>query len=174
MKLSRLFSRSFATSAVWILIALAPVTCAAFAVAGAATNQTAAVAGGNSKTNGVAGTNAAPVELPVPLAEFELTIKPTKDPFFPNSTRQPVPIISTNTIQPYDPANFTLKGLSGTRAERLALVNNRTVAKGETSEVNTPAGKIKIRCIEIKEYSVIIMVDGQTEPIEISLRKILQ
>jgi hypothetical protein len=117
-------------------------------------------------------TNLGPVELPVPLAVFDLTIKPTKDPFFPLSLRQPVQ--ATNAAPAFSAASFNLKGLSGSSGHRLALINNRTVAAGEDAEITTTSGKIKIQCLEIKESSVIIRAESQTDPLEVFLRKTAQ
>jgi hypothetical protein len=121
---------------------------------------------------GAAGTNAEPAELAVPLSVFDLTVKPSKDPFFPLSVRQPVPA-ATNVVA-FSAASFTLKGLSGAAGRRLALINNRTLADGESTEITTPTGKVKIHCIRIKEGSVIVRADTQPDTIEIFLRKAAQ
>ncbi|MDB6111013.1 MAG: hypothetical protein JWR69_2763 [Pedosphaera sp.] len=113
-----------------------------------------------------AGTNAAPQELAVPLAIFDVTSSPVKDPFFPLSTRQAVAAAATNGPA-ISASSFTLKGLSGSTNQRLALINNRTLAVGEFAEVNTSAGKVKIQCLEIRETSVLIRTELQTEPLEL-------
>ncbi len=118
-------------------------------------------------------TNSAPEELPIPLSVFDLTIKPTKDPFFPLSVRQPI-TQATNAAPAFSASYFTLKGLSGSAGHRLALVNNRTLAEGEETEITTPGGKVKIHCVEIKDSSVVLRVAKQEEPLEISLRKAVQ
>ena len=163
MKTSRLISLFLLASVA--LLARAP------GAWGAATNI--AVAANATTNNAAAATNAGPVELPIPLAVFDLNVKQTKDPFFPLSTRQP--IIATNNAAPaFSAGEFTLKGLSGSAGNRLALINNRTLADGENAEVTTPSGKIKIRCVEIRESSVLIRVGAQRETIEIFLRKAAQ
>jgi hypothetical protein len=118
-------------------------------------------------------TNAAPVELPVPLATFDLTNKIVKDPFFPLTIRTPVPIAVTSSNQlAVSAACFVLKALSGTSDQRLALINNRTVAVGESAEVTTAqCGKVKIVCLQIKESSVIIRIGAQPDPVEVALPK---
>ncbi len=133
----------------------------------AKTNASVAHSGTNSAT---AGTNAAPVELPIPLAVFDVASKPTHDPFFPLSLRKPV-ADTTNAAPAFSASAFTLKGLSGSTGRRLALINNRTIASGENAEITTPSGKIKIRCLEVKESSVVIRAESQSEPVEIFLRK---
>jgi hypothetical protein len=118
-------------------------------------------------------TNAAPVELPLPLGTFDLKAAPTKDPFFPLSTRQPVPQ-ATNAAPAFTSGAFMLKGLSGHAGERLALINNRTVAAGESAEITTAFGHVKIHCIRIKENSVVIRAESQPDEIEVFLRKAAQ
>ena len=133
------------------------------------TNAAAAAA-----TNAIGtATNLGPVEVPIPAAVFDLSAKPTKDPFFPLSLRQPVQI-ATNATPTFSASVFNLKGLSGSSGHRLALINNRTVAAGEDAEITTSAGKVKIQCVEIKESSVIIRAESQTDPLEVFLRKSAQ
>lgn len=120
-----------------------------------------------------AATNAAPVELPVPVATFDLTNKVVKDPFFPSTLRTPVPVLvaATNSVA-VSAACFVLKALSGTSDQRLALINNRTLAVGESAEVTTAqCGKVKIVCLQIKESSVVIRIGSQADPVEVALPK---
>src|SRR5688572_25252665 len=63
-----------------------------------------------------------------------------KDPFFPNSTRgREIPQIITTNVVPQQPSlalnNLALKGISGTKGQRLALINSSTVAIGESVEI---------------------------------------
>lgn len=125
-------------------------------------------------TNAVpANTNAGPVDLPVPLATFDLTNKVVKDPFFPNTLRTPVPVVvSTNVTVAVSAACFHLKALSGTPDQRLALINNRTLAIGESTEISTAqCGKVKVTCLQINESSVVIRIGNQIEPVEVFLPK---
>lgn len=120
-------------------------------------------------------TNDAPDELAVPLAVFDYTIKPTKDPFFPLSTRQPFPQVVTNNVAPsINPSLFVLKGVDGPPDRRLVLVNNRTMAKGEDAEVTTTSGRVKVTCLDIRTASVVLRIASQSEPFEIFLRKSAQ
>jgi hypothetical protein len=117
-----------------------------------------------------AATNLAPVELPIPLAVFDLTNKVIKDPFFPNTLRVPVPVPVTKVVTAVSPSCFALKALSGTSDQRLALINNRTLAVGESAVVTTTqCGKVNVTCVEIRESSVIIRIGSQAEPIEVFL-----
>ena len=118
-----------------------------------------------------AATNSAPAELPVPESIFNLAAQTTKDPFFPLSTRQPAGV-TNNAAPAFSVSEFVLKGLSGSAHNRLALINNRTFAVGDTNTITTPSGKINVRCMKIKENSVILRADPQHETTEIFLRKV--
>ena len=80
-----------------------------------------------------------------------------RDPFYPNSTRigtQPV------TVPVVLPANVELKGISGSADRRLALINNQTLAEGETAEVKTSQGRAEVKCKKIEGLTVTVEVDG--------------
>ncbi|HWF19557.1 MAG TPA: hypothetical protein VG754_09820 [Verrucomicrobiae bacterium] len=158
MKFSRLFPIGLKVVITLLCLAVLP--------AARATNTT------NAPSSG-AKTNSAPEETPIPLSVFDLSVKPTRDPFFPLSNRQPVPALATNAPA-ISASTFTLKGLSGSFSHPLALVNNRTVAPGEDAEVTTPTGKFRIHCVEIKPPSVFLRISSQSDLIEISLRKTAQ
>lgn len=127
-----------------------------------------------AKANGKgakAETNSSPAEIAIPLAVFDYAGKGVKDPFFPLSTRSPHLPTQVAITPAFRASLFKLKGLSGTADSPLALINNRTVAPGESAVVTTESGKYKIHCLEIKRISVIIRVEGQFEPIEVFLPK---
>jgi hypothetical protein len=125
--------------------------------------------GAPAKSDNAATTGSAvPAEPTFPKAVFDLTVKGIKDPFFPHSLRQAV--VTPSTAPAISPSAFVLKGFSGPLNQRLAIINNRTLAAGEDAEVTTVAGKIKIQCLAIKENSVLIRVEKQPDPIELRLR----
>lgn len=88
--------------------------------------------------------------------------KEGRDPFFPNSTR---PYESMQVVVPPthvgDISSLVLKGISGPPDNRLAIINNRTMGVGDEQDIATPQGRIHIRCVEIKDDSVIIESAGQ-------------
>jgi hypothetical protein len=61
------------------------------------------------------------------------------------------------------PATLVLKGISGTPQERFALINNATFETMEKGRVRVGQTNVLIRCLEIRDDSVIIQVDGSTE-----------
>lgn len=68
--------------------------------------------------------------------------------------------------------DIVLKSISGTKERRFAMLNNTTFAQGDTAKVKVQDGDMKVRCVEIRDKSVIVAVEGQSEPREIKLRTI--
>jgi hypothetical protein len=156
---------------------IATITLGLLLAAGSATANTsdapATVAAATAKTNSVTaadGTNTITGEIAVPISVFELSEK-SHDPFFPASVRRAVMDVTTNAAPLFKASTFTLKALSGPAGHRLALINNRTVAQGEKTEITTPTGKFTVYCEEIKENSVIVRTLAQPDPVEIFFRK---
>ena len=90
-----------------------------------------------------------------------------KDPFFPRSTRRKV-VVRTVDAAPPDPtvpSFIMLKGISIAQGRKLAIINNYTLGEGEERELKANGQVLKIRCIEIKERSVIIESGGATKEI---------
>jgi hypothetical protein len=112
-------------------------------------------------------TNAAPAQLELPKSVFIIptTFGEGRDPFFPLSKRLwPAPPAVTPSVTNV-PANIVvqldLKGISGAVNRRLAIINNQTFEVGEEGEVAVNAGRVKIVCKEIKDESVLVIVNGQ-------------
>lgn len=87
-----------------------------------------------------------------------------RDPFYPNSdpSKRGRKVVAP-TPQPAAPpdAPLVLNGLSGSIENKLAMINGRTFAQGETGELTLGARRISVRCIEIREKSVIIETGGK-------------
>jgi len=112
----------------------------------------------------------------VPKSAFVDDPRTGKDPFFPNSTRRQeslVRVAPTNSVAPITSylSCLSLKGLSGTKEQPLALINSYTVAEGESVEIKCGGQILKIRCREIREQSVLIELDGGSEMKELKLRE---
>jgi hypothetical protein len=127
--------------------------------------QTPPAAAANAKAT----TNAAPAEPELPKSAFIIpaTSVEGKDPFFPLSTRlHPPPPVVTPTITSVAPAvvqsvQLELKGISGAVNRRLAIINNQTFEVGEEGEVAVNPGRVRVVCKEIKDDSVLVLVNGQ-------------
>lgn len=110
-----------------------------------------------------------PAEEPAPLPRSEFIDDPTttKDPFFPNSMRR-VPVRATPKARASavpEPkslsAGLSLKGITGSRSNPLALINNKTCAVGDVVQVKVPDGEVTLKCVEIRPDSVVITVEGE-------------
>jgi hypothetical protein len=98
----------------------------------------------------------------------------SRDPFFPNSTRLGRPkVIATNAPPPPAPTlQLVLRGIAGTADRRMALINNRSIQVGEEVDFKTPNGKtVRVRCLEIKDNTVVVTIGNNAERKELSLRR---
>ena len=94
-----------------------------------------------------------------------------RDPFFPNSSRTPKVVVKTTDPEPPRPTvpdSITLKGISIVKDNKLAIINNYTLAEGEEFSLRAGGQVIKVKLVEIKVKSVIVSVNGATK--EIALR----
>jgi hypothetical protein len=109
-----------------------------------------------------------------PKSEFVDDPGNGKDPFFPRSTRRKAVVKTLDTAPPDPtvPSFITLRGLSFSQGRKLAIINNYTLGEGEEFSLKVNGQVLKIKCIEIKEKSVIIETGGATK--EIPLRSTLQ
>lgn len=55
---------------------------------------------------------------------------------------------------------IVLSGISGTGNHRLAVINDRTLAAGETAVVKVGGQWVTLRCVEIREKSALVHIDG--------------
>ena len=110
-------------------------------------------------------------EFAFPKSVFIYNDMKGKDPFFPNRNRGGTVSVSTNTAISTGPnlADLQLRGLAGPPERRIALINNLTFTKDEEQEVRIGNAKAKIKVLEIREKSVIIRIEGQTESKELVL-----
>jgi protein disulfide-isomerase len=79
-----------------------------------------------------------------------------------------------NGAPPAPPPHFTelvLKGISGPKTRRLAMINNQTFAAGESVPVKLGNKQVKVHCLEVRESSVLVSVEGEAAPREIKLRQ---
>ena len=106
--------------------------------------------------------NAPSGELPAPRSLFVMPTSPKegRDPFFPRSSRLYTSVVLKTNQVPVT-LDLRLNGVSGSPDHRLAIINHRTFEKGEESEVTTSSGRVLIRCMEIKDESVVIRIGGE-------------
>ena len=90
-----------------------------------------------------------------------------RDPFFPNSPRQAAEPTEAGESQPT--VVLVLKGFSGAPSRRFAIINDHTFAVGEESEVPTAGGRIRIRCVEIRDNVAVVTIGSGGQKIELRL-----
>ena len=103
------------------------------------------------------------------------TIPPSKtegcDPFFPSSTRLwGVTVVAAPKATKAKPTGLdclVLKGLSGTPDNPFAMINGRTMSKGEDAEVVTDCGRILVHCVDITSTSAVIEVAGERKELHL-------
>lgn len=109
-----------------------------------------------------------------PRAVFTDIADKGKDPFFPDSIRR-LRTLQPNLANAATPssgllAELVLKGIS-IGSERLALINNVTVAEGEKARLKIKDKTALVHCLQIRDHSVLVTIDGTKEVREIELRK---
>jgi protein disulfide-isomerase len=85
----------------------------------------------------------------------------------PEAPRRPPAFVPIAPAQPNYYAELALKGISGSPASRMALINNETFMAGDTAKVKVRDTRVEVVCKEIREDSVLITVDGK--PCELKL-----
>jgi thioredoxin-related protein len=63
---------------------------------------------------------------------------------------------------------LTLKGISGGGNRRMALINNETMMMGEAANVKTLDTTVPVTLKEIRDDSVVIVVNGQTRELKLA------
>lgn len=112
-----------------------------------------------------------------PKSVFVVDPTAGRDPFFPKSKRLEIETPKTNdavvVVQTLFPDDIRCQGFSGSRENRLAIVNNKTFGKGEKNDITLKSGqRVQLRCLEVKEKSVILELNGIIK--ELGLRPTLQ
>ena len=111
--------------------------------------------------------NASLTNIPKSIFVIPKDAKDGRDPFYPNSDR--LSKSGTNeTVVSAVKVPLILNGLSGASGHRLAMINGRTLAEGESSDVPSGGSLVKVHCVEIKENSVVVEVGGSRQ--ELTMR----
>jgi hypothetical protein len=73
-------------------------------------------------------------------------------------------VASGPTAPRANPTNLVLKGLSGSPARRFALINDETFMANEQGKVRLFDSNLVVRCLEIRNDSVLVQVAGENGP----------
>jgi hypothetical protein len=141
------------SSSLAIATTVATIAFSALVAAGGPATVTAAAKAAPSPAKQHAEKSSASLKAESVKSEFTLPRKMTdgRDPFFPNSSR---PYASETVSKPSSESSlpdyeFSLKGISGSAEQPLAIINNTTFTTGEENEVIIKGKRIRIRCYEI-------------------------
>ncbi|MCX7867087.1 MAG: hypothetical protein N2438_08170 [Limisphaera sp.] len=105
----------------------------------------------------------------IPRSVFEIPGDPSqgRDPFFPRSQRLFAGRTGSTNVTPVARIQWTLRGLAGTPQQRLATLRTsgdrpRTLILAEGEETSLPAagGEVRVRCVQIRDDTVVIEVNG--------------
>jgi protein disulfide-isomerase len=80
----------------------------------------------------------------------------------PETVKTPVPLFDGVPTAPppvYD--DLLLKGVSGPKGRRLAMINNKTFGEGDTGMIQLSKEKISLQCVEIGEDAVTVLVNDK-------------
>lgn len=69
------------------------------------------------------------------------------------------------------PDTLELRGISGTPQRRFALVNDLTLVKSESGKVRVGSTNLAVRCMDIRERSVVLKMLDTGEEVELALRQ---
>lgn len=72
----------------------------------------------------------------------------------------PHQIASTELPEPTWVKEIKLQGLSGNEPRRLAIINGKSFQKGDQAEIKAGVKSVKIRCVEVRQTSVTVVIDG--------------
>lgn len=114
-----------------------------------------------------------PATAPAPQSVFMVPRKVAegKDPFFPNSSRvYGAETVSKGTGPAPIVADISLKGISGTPEQPLAIINTTTCTTGETAEIITKNSRIKVQCLEINMAAgtVLLQIGGERRELRLA------
>ena len=107
------------------------------------------------------------------LAEVEKILRPPSDipPVKPANKKPATPrryqpaTASAPTNQPA----LTLSKITGIKKKRQAVINNTTFAIGQTATVKSGTNQVKVSCVEIRERSAVVTINGQRQKQELQL-----
>lgn len=103
-------------------------------------------------------------------AVFDVDPRTTKDPFFPKSQRRLARNSSHTKSTVPQMAELRLRGVIGSPGKYIAMINDKTFAEGDKSQVSVgPNANMIVRVNKITEHSVNVSVDGESAPRELLL-----
>ena len=79
------------------------------------------------------------------------------------------PLWQQTTVRTTVPDTLVLRGISNNGRRRFALINDRTMEKGEAAKVRIGTSNVVVHCIEIRNGSVLVRVGEEKATVELVL-----
>jgi Sel1 repeat len=73
-------------------------------------------------------------------------------------------------VIPEGDTRLKLNGITFAASNALAIINGKTLSEGESAVITLKTGKAKIKCLKIEKDSVMIAVEGESEPRRLQLK----
>lgn len=83
--------------------------------------------------------------------------KEGRDPFFPESTHPYEAAIAAQTVTT---TTLTVKGYSIANGRPIVIINNHSFMVGDEGDVLTAGGRAHLHCLEIRNDTVIVEING--------------
>jgi Tfp pilus assembly protein PilP len=64
---------------------------------------------------------------------------------------------------------ITLRGIAGSAGKRIAVINGRPFEKGDQGTIYVGTKPLVVRCLEIKEGTATVLIEGIERPRELGL-----
>lgn len=98
-------------------------------------------------------------------------VREGRDPFYPESTR---PYEGTApaavAVDPAEATVLKVPGYSFSNGKRMVIINNHTFGIGEDGDVMTTSGRVHIRCLDIRNDSTTVEVNGRRRELKIGTK----
>jgi thioredoxin-related protein len=79
----------------------------------------------------------------------------------------PPPMFNGAPVKPLPQyTDLKLQGISGPAGRRLAIVNSQTLGVGEGAKIKLGNKEVAVKCVEIRQKSVLLAVDGQNQEVQ--------
>jgi thioredoxin-related protein len=88
----------------------------------------------------------------------------------PEAPRKPVTFVPIAPTAQNRYSELALKAVSGAKDRRIALINNATFEVGEKAMVKVQNDRIEVTCKEIRDDSVLVLVDGKSVELKMAKR----
>lgn len=102
-------------------------------------------------------------ETPPPSRQLRPPSRPRELPLFGGAALQPIPTFT----------NLVVKSISGPAGRRFALINRETMTTGDVAWFGlSETNRIQVKCLEVRERSVLVRVHGEPNDRELVLSDI--